>query len=212
MRLLRYLQPHSEALPAVLARITQGAAFALALPIVLWRMPTPEQGFLFSFLNLATLIQALDFGLTVVIIQSASHYQASGNSKDLAGFWHTAWRMALAALAAATIVVFIVGVTAFRSAERVYLEPVGWRLPWATFVLASAASQMTMILAAFIEGAVSPSVAWRFQKNMELISGVIFLIALAAGASLWSLPAFTLARACIGVLWLIPRRHLFPPW
>ncbi len=188
------------------ARLIQGAVSALALPVMLWRFSPEQQGYFLGFLNLAAAIPAFDLGLTLAIVPIASHYRALGEAATLARFWNRACRLAVVLLAVLALVIGTGGWAAFSRAGADRM----WLAAWVACLLASVLAHAIAVPIAYVEGAVSPVVAWRLQRRLEAISGVLFLVALAAGAGPWSLAVPPLMRSLVALPFL--RRQNLPGW
>jgi hypothetical protein len=78
-----------------------------------------------------------------------------------------------------------------------------WAGPWAGFLLAIFANQLTIPRLALREGGGKVSQVWAVRLAQEWAAGLACLIALQAGAGLWSLAVFFSARALVSTLWLV---------
>lgn len=203
-RYLVHEQP--EALAAIQARIVLAGVMFAVLPILIWRVAPVEQGFFFSFLNIAGLFLALDFGLLLSILQTANHLSRSSEREDLERFWNFAWPLSTATVLTTTLVIGAIGTAVFSAAGA----RTDWIEAWWIYLASTAAQQGSMVVVTFVEGAVSPLLAWRYHRNLELGSGIVLLVCLAAGAGIWSLPIYGAARCLQTLPFLLHHRCRLP--
>lgn len=199
-----------EILFGLLARSSQTGVMLAAAALVAWRMPVVEQGFYWAFLSLGALVPIGEFGLTPVVLQTASHYAARGDTDGLHRFWRSARRFAGAVVPVASAAVLGLGWILFASSAQPGTAP-AWHWPWTLYVLLLAAAQLLSPALGYIEGAVSAADSWRFQARLEIASGAVLLAALALGAGLWSVTLYGLARFAAFAALTLARRAQFPP-
>lgn len=191
-----------EVILALLTRGTQGLALLGAAICVVWRLNPVEQGVFFFYISLGALLQMSDFGLSYASLQTASHLAIPGNEGSFARFRLKAHRLNFAIMLGAVVLVGALGalILSFRlSAEH---PGIPWAASWAAFIFAVFLTQLVSLELALIEGGKSPPLAWSIRFFQELVSGVVLIGALIAGAGLWSLAAYWTTRFGFAALWL----------
>jgi hypothetical protein len=194
----------SEAAYALLARAFQAAALLGAGAAVLLRFSPEEQGYFFSFLGLAALQQASDFGGSYALLHHATHLATTGQRARLSGLLSRALRLNVVSALVFALLVGVAGASVFAASAA---APGGgggvdWFQPWILLVCALFLTQLTAPCVAFIEGAVSARTAWRFRFHLELVTGPVLVGAMFMGLGLWALPVFWCLRFLLTAGWL----------
>lgn len=194
----------SEAAYALLARAFQAAAMLGAGVAVLLRFSPEEQGYFFAFLGLAALQQGSDFGGSYALMHQANHFATTGQSGRLSGLLSRALRLNVVTALVFALLVGVGGASVFASSQGAAgagSDPV-WFHPWLALVCALFLTQLTAPCVAFLEGAVSAGMAWRFRFHLELATGPVLVVAMLMGSGLWALPLFWCARFLLTAGWL----------
>src|SRR6187399_2999459 len=153
----------AETVFALLTRGTEGATLFAAALCVAWRLTAQEQGFFFVFTSLGALQQLSDFGMGYSSLQTASHLRTVGNAARFSRFLEQARRINLVLLSSAALLAFFLGAALFLRTTGTTDAQIRWAGPWAAFVVATLAVQLTNLETALIEGGRSASEAWRFR-------------------------------------------------
>lgn len=189
---------------AVLAMVST-ASGGVALLAIAWlaarRLTGTDLGYFFSFLSFGALIQLADFGLSYAALQTAGHLAGTDRLHELPGLAKRVAAWNLFATCLATAAVAALGVVVFPGPDS---DPaVLWQRPWAGYLLAVFANQLTIPRLALREGGGKVSQVWAVRLVQEWAAGLACLIALQVGAGLWSLSIFVGARALVATLWLV---------
>jgi hypothetical protein len=180
------------------------ASGGVALLAIAWlaarRLTSAELGFFFSFLSFGALMQLGDFGLSYATLQAAGGLAGSGRGHELAALERRVVKWNILATATAAAIVALLGWATFST--QLSTTTVPWRSPWLVYVAAVIASQLTMPRISLREGGGRIEQMWTLRLVQELAGGVACLIALHAGAGLYSLAAYAGVRALIAVSWL----------
>lgn len=180
------------------------ASGGVALLAIAWlaarRLTTPELGFFFAYLSFGALMQLGDFGLSYATLQAAGALAGSGRGHELASLERRVVKWNLLATAMAAVVVTLLGWATFSSQQS--LAAVAWRSPWLSYVAAVVANQLTMPRISLREGGGRIEEMWTLRLAQELAGGAACLIALHAGAALYSLAAYAGTRAVVAASWL----------
>jgi hypothetical protein len=207
----------SEAAYALLARAFQAAAMLGAGVAVLLRFSPEEQGYFFTFLALAALQQGSDFGGSYALLHQANHFATTGQAGRLPGLLSRALRLNLVTGLGFALLVGLGGASVFASSQgwAASGSDAIWFQPWVALVCALFLTQLTAPCVAFLEGAVSAGLAWRFRFHLELVTGPVLVGAMLLGSGLWALPLFWCARFLLTSGWLAwtwPRQQASAPF
>lgn len=188
---------------AALAMASTGSG-GVALLAIAWlaarRLTTAELGFFFSFLSFGALIQLGDFGLSYATLQAAGGLAGSGRGHELASLERRVVKWNILATAIAAALVALLGWATFSS--QLSTSTVAWRSAWFAYLGAVIASQLTMPRISLREGGGRIEQMWTLRLVQELTGGASCLIALHAGAGLYSLAAYAGMRALVAAGWL----------
>jgi hypothetical protein len=191
-----------EVVLALLTRGTQGLVLLGAAICVVWRLNPVEQGVFFVYISLGALLQMSDFGLSYASLQTASHLAIPGNEGSFARFRLKAHRLNFMIMLGTVVLVGALGALILSSRLNAEHPGIPWAASWAAFIFAVFLTQLVSLELALIEGGKSPPLAWSIRFFQELVSGVVFIGALIAGAGLWSLAAYWATRFGFAALWL----------
>lgn len=188
------------------------ASGGIALLAIAWlaarRLTSAELGFFFSYLSFGALMQLGDFGLSYATLQAAGRLAGSGRGHELASLERRVVKWNILATAIAAALVTLLGWATFSSQPSI--SNVAWRSSWFAYVVAVIASQLTMPRISLREGGGRIEQMWTLRLVQELAGGAACLIALHAGAVLYSLAAYAGVRAIVAASWLTfgdPLRH-----
>jgi len=204
---IRYMRP--EVLLALLTRATQGLVLIGAAICVVWRLNPVEQGVFFVYMSLGALLQLSDFGLAYASLQTASHMANPGGDGPFRRFRQKAHWLNFRVLSVAAILVGLLGAGILSSRLDAEHPGTHWMASWAAFLFAVFLTQLVNLELTLIEGGKSPPLAWSIRFFQELLSGVVFIVALIAGAGLWSLAAYWMVRFAFTAIWLSTTRSGF---
>ena len=188
---------------ALLAMASTGSGGASLLAIAYLatrRLTGDELGYLFSFLSFAGLVQLADFGLSYAALQTAGHLAGTDRLHELPALAKRVAVWNLFATSVATAAVAVAGIALFSNGDA---ASVLWTGPWAGFLLAVFANQLTIPRLALREGGGKVSQVWAVRLVQEWTAGLACLVALYMGAGLWSLAVLYGARALVATLWLV---------
>jgi len=188
--------------------VTTTASGGIGLIAIAWlatrRLGAPELGFFFSFLSLGALVQLADFGLSLAALQTAGTFVGTGRAAELPALARRVSRWTLAASTVATCLVAAIGWAVF-SARRAGTPGIHWQAPWLGYLFGVFLAQLTIPGISLREGSGKVRQVWSLRLIQECVSSLVCLLALEAGAGLWSLAAFVFARAVISSFWLTLR-------
>jgi hypothetical protein len=186
---------------AVLAMASTASAglvlFAIA-SLAARRLSGAELGLFFSFLSFGALVQLGDFGLSYASLQTAGQLAGTGRLHELPSLARRVASWNLAATAVASIVVAILGSATFSSG----VTGIAWAKPWAVYLAAVFANQLTMPRISLREGSGKVAQMWALRLVQEWTAGAACLLALHFGAGLYSLAMLPLVRALVAGVWL----------
>jgi len=192
------------------ARLAQGASGLAAMGAAAAVLSPAKLGVFFTISSLMQIQASAELGMSVVLVQVASHESAAyaGNfAADLpAGHAATARIGSLLRLSTAW--------TALASALfLVVLMPVGWwffrdtpqlhvhaQSPWALAVAATALGLVWIPVLAVFEGCGAIVGAWRIRCWQQLLGGLTLPVALVAGCGMWSLGISGLVSSLVTVI------------
>ena len=179
-----------------------------------------EQGFYYTFWSVLGLWVFFDLGLSLVIVQFASHERAALRMVDgrmsgdetarnrLASLYHLALRWYGWAAALMVVVIMPAGLIFFTRYRPVGVH-VNWVYPWILVVITSAVNVTIGPLAAILEG----SGMFQDMALMRLMQGmtanVVLWIALLSGAALYSAVFLNGSMALFSASWLFVRHRRF---
>ncbi len=181
---------------ALACRIIQGASGLLSLAVVAWKLDPQAQGAYFTIGALLQMQAAAELGLSVVLIQVASHECAGAVDPHLGeerlARLGSLFRQALSWFGAATALFFIVlaptGLWLFGS------DAGGAQVgPWLLAVTCTAANMMPIPLLAVSEGSGRVTGAWRIRLIQQASMATVLIGCLMAGVGTWSLGVSSLA-------------------
>jgi hypothetical protein len=188
---------------AVLA-MASTASGGVGLLAIAWlaarRLTSAELGFFFSYLSFGALMQLGDFGLSYATLQAAGALAGSGRGHELASLERRVVKWNLLATAIAAVFVTLLGWATFSF--QASTSTVAWRAPWFAYVLAVVGSQLTMPRISLREGGGRIEQMWTLRLAQELAGCVACLLALHAGAALYSIAAYAGVRALVAATWL----------
>jgi hypothetical protein len=179
-----------------------------------------EQGFYYTFWSVLGLWVFFDLGLSLIIVQFASHERAvlrfvdgriEGDERArrrLASLFRLALRWYSWAGALMVALVLPAGLIFFIHYQQPHVH-VNWIGPWVLLVLSTAANVIIAPLAAILEG------SGKFQDMalMRLLQGitanVLLWVALLAGGALYSAVALNGTMALFSAIWIFRRHHRF---
>lgn len=184
------------------------ASGGVGLMAIAWlatrRISDAELGFFFSFLSFGALVQLADFGLSFAALQTAGRLAGTARLHELPAVARRVRRWNLATTTVAVLVVAGIGWMIFSArTPGGESSPISWRYPWMAYLASVFGAQLTNPGISLREGAGKVSQMWRLRLVQEWISAAACFVALHAGAGLWSLAVFALARAVVGGSWLL---------
>lgn len=156
-------------------------------------------GFFFSFLSFGVLVQLGDFGLSYAALQTAGNLAGTGRLAELHALGRRVASWNVLASIFTTLVVTAIGWATFSGRA----SGIDWRAPWIGYLAAVFVSQLTMPRISLREGGGKIEAMWRLRLIQELLGAIACLLALHAGARLWSLVALASARATVAVAGLV---------
>ena len=192
------------------ARLAQGASGLAAMGAAAAILSPTRLGVFFTISSLMQIQASAELGMSVVLVQVASHesaaYGADGAAELPAGHPATARIGSLLRLSTAW--------TALASALfLVVLMPVGWwffrdttdvhshaQAPWLLAVAATALGLVWIPMLAVLEGCGAIVGAWRIRCWQQLIGGLALPAALVAGCGMWSLGIAGLVSSLVTVI------------
>lgn len=183
------------------------ASGGLGLLAIAWlaarRLSGGELGFFFSFLSFGALVQLGDFGLSYATLQTAGRLAGTDSLHELPSLakrvrvWNVAASFTMTAIVAAVAwATFSARTPAGTGAQ------VTWSGPWAAYLLAVFANQLTVPGIALREGSGKITQMWWLRLVQQWASSIACLLALHFGASLWSLSFLAASRAAVAATWV----------
>lgn len=216
---------------AVLSRFWQLLTGPLTQLLIVFSFTKATQDYYYAFGNMLSMQIFVELGLSVVLINLASHEWAHLKLVDghIDGPEHSVSRLislgrlmfrwyAVAAVLFAVIVCsagyFFFGDTSqWRASSGISSESVNWSLPWISLVLMNTVQLWLLPRTALLEGCgqLSTINRWRFWQSV-LGSFTVWAM-MTAGLGLWSLVASAAVRAC-GEYWMtfVLYRDFFAPF
>jgi hypothetical protein len=196
------------------------AGFGTILLIARFLSPI-QQGFYYTFASLLSLQVFFELGLTLVVLQFASHESAhlnwtllgtlEGDSTAKARLG-SLMRLTLKwyAIAAGLLVLGLVpaGLLFFGSSPDAASAGV-WQVPWAWLVLTTAGTLLLSPIVAVLEGCGLVAEVARFRLSQDLLAFPVFWLSLLMGAGLFASPLLQTTRLITTVWWLLTRQRPF---
>ena len=196
---------------SILTRVVQGAATVGMLGLVLLRLSPAEQGYYLTQSSLSALQLLAELGLAYALMQMVSHLPHGGDAGALGAVLRTARRRnAITTVVGATVVGAIGAAILHTHDAAPASSGIRWAAPWLALVLGMLAYQQLFPRIALLEGMGHTADVWRWRAVQELVGGLATLVALAAGAKLWSLSAGYLVRLAVALLWQRGRLPAIP--
>lgn len=191
---------------AVLAMASVASSGLLMLVIAIIvsiKLTSAEQGFFFTFLSFATLIQLADFGLSYATLQTASHFIGTSRASELPALASFVFRWNIVFTMVATAVVFSMGYGVFSFSAVASANDIEWDLPWKWLMLSVFVNQLAAPGIALCEGSGKIKQVWRLRLIQEWVAGGLCLLALISGLALASLALMWGGRALVAIIWLL---------
>ncbi len=162
-----------------------------------------EQGVFFTLHSLASFISIADFGLVYASLQTAARLKGVGDGGALLSLRRLVFKWALALSFFAAVCVFYLGIRIIPTGNP------AWHQVWMMLIPIVIASQISMPLIAWREGAGEIVQAWRLRAIVELASGMAVVATLWSGFGMYSLLAMWLVRSLLAASWamLSPIKH-----
>ena len=199
---MKRMRAQPQTLLALLARGTQAVTMLAAALCIGWRLDAGQQGIFFTIMSFGALLQACDFGLSYSSLQMASQLRSTGAAARLPGLRILARRWIRAVLAIASLAIGGLGAATFSMRPDTGGVGPEWIGPWIAFLPCIYAAQLMNLELALHEGESSAVQAWKVRWWMELASGATLVLALLAGAGLWSLSMYWVIRAALPAIYL----------
>jgi hypothetical protein len=205
---------------AVLGRTWSVLAGPLSLIFVGRFLSKDEQGFYYTFWSVLSLWVFFDLGLSLVIVQFASHERAALRRVDgrmqgderahqrLASLYRLAIRWYSWAAALMIVLVLPAGLIFFSRYGSQQIN-VNWVGPWILVVLSTAANVAIGPLASILEGSGSFQDVALMRLLQAMTANALLWLALFAGASLYSAVVLNGATALFTVSWIFLRHRRF---
>lgn len=172
-----------------------------------------EQGYFFTFASLLAMQILFELGMSVVVMQFASHEMAH-LSWSFAGTLEgdvsaksrlrslivliTKWYGVIAALI--ILVILPVGWTFFSSNHA--QSTVNWQLPWIWLVIAAAINIFFMPFLSLLEGCGRVTEVARLRMMQSMVGSFLAWLVLMGGGGLLALPAMNMGLALTVLIWL----------
>lgn len=190
-----------------------GSGFVSAVVITAALTPV-DQGYWYTFGSILGLQVFFELGLSVVVMQFASHERASlewTRSGFMAGDAEAKSRLASlvrlsllwygAAAVLMAVIVIPVGLRFFGSSDQGG-GSVRWVFPWVLFGLMQAATLVMTPVFAILEGCGKVADVARFRMVQSVLNSLVVWSALLAGWKLFALPAMSAVPLIWGATWL----------
>jgi hypothetical protein len=191
----------SSAVLAIAATATGGVALLAIAWLATRRLTSVELGFFFAFLSLGAFVQLADFGLSYAALQTGGRLAGTNRLHELPAIARHVTRWITFSAGLATITAGAIGFAIFSS-RNADVAGVAWRAPWLGYLVSVFALQVVTPGVFLREGSGKILQMWRLRLVQELIGATACLLALHAGAGLWSLCAYAGTRAFVAALWL----------
>lgn len=204
----------------LLARCWSLAAGPVSLIFVARHLSIPEQGFYYTFWSVLGLWVFFDLGLSLVLIQFASHERAALQLVDgrmtgdprakerLASLLGLATRWYAAAGLLMFVAVLPAGIVFFARYEPSGAH-VRWILPWVLLVVSSGVNLLIGPLSAILEGSGLLHDVALMRLVQAVTSNTLLWTSLILGAGLYSTVVLNGALAIFGSIWLFSRHRRF---
>jgi hypothetical protein len=204
----------------VLGRTWSVLAGPVSLMFVGRFLSKDEQGFYYTFWSVLGLWVFFDLGLSLIIVQFASHERASFRIVDgritgeqrarqrLASLFHLALRWYGWAGVLMVSVVLPAGLIFFSH----YRPPdllVNWMVPWIMVVLTTAANVVLGPLASILEGSGMFQDVALMRLLQAITANLLLWVALLAGAALYSAVVLNGTMAIFTAAWIFARHRRF---
>jgi len=189
--------------------------------ILVVRYLTPdEQGYFYTFVSLLALQILFELGMSVVVMQFASHEMANlvwAESGVLEGDSNSKSRLRSLMLLVTKlygviailliIVILPIGWAFFSTGD---LESsVHWRVAWAWLVLIAAVNILIMPFLAMLEGCNRVTEIALLRMKQNIIGSLLAWVALVSGGGLLALPAMNTGLALVALIWLWRTKNKF---
>lgn len=181
-------------------------------------MSSDAQGWYYSFLSLAALYTLFDFGLSLVLVQTAAHITVDArwaHKNGLVGVGVTHLQSLILAsnrfyrLLAISFVVLVgpAGWHFFQAADQ---QSMVWQAQWIGLVIATALSLLPLPILAIVEGSGNLTAVAAVRLAQAVIGSVGTWIVLLCGGGLWATVMVPLASFLSSMSWaVLYRRNIF---
>jgi hypothetical protein len=205
----------------LLFRATQVAAAVITLFCVAVLLTPVQQGYFFTFMGLLAAQQLLELGVSLVIMQVASHHAVglswndrsahfldAGNAQRLAGLfaWSLRWYGGIAGAFLCTVLPagwLVLSRDASLDAAQ------SWQAAWLLAGVVFALNFAFTPALALLEGCGRISQVYLFRSWQEAAAGVALWLGLLAGAGLYSIGIYLAVRAAASAVYLAGYRGFF---
>lgn len=227
-RLLHALRVDDAIRFAVLARLWQLLTGPATQMLIVLNFTQATQDYYSAFLNLLGAQVFVELGLSVVLINVASHEWArlslvdgriKGDSKALSRLvslgrlmirWYGAAALVFAIAVSIAGAYFFANTQELRLQSDIAREQISWLAPWITLALLNAAQLLLLPLTAILEGCHQLNVVNRVRFRVGLAGTFVVWTMILCGFGLWALSASAAVRlAGESYLVLYRFRHFF---
>ena len=208
-KLKAYFKDNAIGLTATISSISNGGFLLLTAFFVLTKFSSEEQGFFFTFLSFAALIQLFDFGLSYAGLQTASHFKARNDINTLNLLSRQLYRYSILSALVAFPIISLIGNLVLLQGSMLSVNAVQWHYQWFLFALCVSVNLPLNTRLALIEGCGSVLKVWQLRALQEWIAGIVLLVCLAMGLKLWSLSLAWLARALVSLFFVYENNNIF---
>jgi hypothetical protein len=199
----------------ILWRLIQGMAGLVTVWVIAHYLSLREQGFYFTFASVISLQLLVELGISVVIIQFASHEKAFlewdtekgvllGNQKSKERLVSLVKLIAKWYSIASVIVIFLLlaaGFLFFKQQQVKYPE-VSWQGPWIFLVLSFALFFCCSPFLNILEGAGRIKEVTKARVQQDFLANVLFWLSCILGFGLWCAPILYLVKSLAIFTWL----------
>lgn len=204
---------------ALTSRLWQLVAAPVTLLVIASRFSPDIQGYYYTFLSLLALQSFAELGLSIVIVNVASH-EWSRLSLDpegrlcgepvamsrLVGFGRKVFAWYGVAGAMFVAVVGPIGFWFFARESAGQAATLAWQAPWSVLVMLTGAQLGCLAFTALLEGCNQVATVQKFRVIQTMASTTAFWVAGLAGAGLWAAVAIAAVRL-VTDLYLIAVRY-----
>lgn len=199
----------------VLWRLIQGLSGLVTIWIIAHYFSLDEQGFYFTFASVLSLQVFVELGLSVVIIQFASHEKAflawDENKGILIGKQEAKERLAsLIKLIAkwysvASLLIIMLLITAgyiFFAKQQAKYPEVTWHLPWIFLALSFSLFFCFSPFLNVLEGTGKIKEVAKVRVKQDFFANILFWLSCFCGLGLWAAPILYLGKSIAIILWV----------